>query len=284
VPRPKDRISYRLGPSAGESFQARGVDVGVRPGLSPEDLAAISGDYEGLAIRSATKVTAALLEQASTLRVVGRAGIGVDNVDVPAATARGVVGMNTPFGNTITTAEHAIAMMFALARQLPAADRSTQAGKWEKSRFMGVELTGKTLGIIGMGNIGSIVADRARGLRMKVSAFDPSLSESRAPEVGVETVERDAWLAAVRGAGGERDEDRRGRRRAGRDRRRVDRPPDQVVEGQRRRGSQLQARGRTVRGGGSRRCGVRATCRPRTAPCAAGPSPGATNGRIAGTR
>jgi len=139
-------------------------------------------------------VTAKLLEHAKKLKVIGRAGIGVDNVDIPAATARGVIVMNTPFGNSITTAEHAIALMFALARQIPAADASTQAGKWEKNRFMGVELTGKTLGIIGCGNIGSIVASRGIGLKMHVVAYDPFLSEERAAEIGVEKVELDDLL------------------------------------------------------------------------------------------
>ena len=143
----------------------------------------------------ATKVTAKVLEQATRLKVIGRAGIGVDNVDIPAATARGVIVMNTPFGNSITTAEHAIALMFALARQIPAADASTQAGKWEKNRFMGVEITGKTLGVIGCGNIGSIVAARAIGLNMRVIAFDPFLSAERAVELGVEKVELDDLLA-----------------------------------------------------------------------------------------
>ena len=136
-----------------------------------------------------------MLDAATSLKVIGRAGIGVDNVDVPAATQRGIVVMNTPFGNSITTAEHAIALMFALARELPAADRSTQAGKWEKSRFMGVELTGKTLGVIGCGNIGSIVADRALGLKMKVVAYDPFLSPERAVALGVEKVELDDLFA-----------------------------------------------------------------------------------------
>ena len=136
-----------------------------------------------------------VLAAAKHLKVVGRAGIGVDNIDVAAATQRGIVVMNTPFGNSITTAEHAIALMFALARQIPAADRSTQAGKWEKSRFMGVELTGKTLGVIGCGNIGSIVADRALGLKMKVIAYDPFLSDERARDLGVEKVELDDLLA-----------------------------------------------------------------------------------------
>ena len=149
------------------------------------------GNYDGLAIRSATKVTAKILEQATNLKVIGRAGIGVDNVDIPAATAKGIIVMNTPFGNSITTAEHAIALMLALARQIPQADASTQAGKWEKNRFMGVEITGKTLGMIGCGNIGSIVADRAHGLQMKVIAYDPFLSPERAEDLGVEKVELD---------------------------------------------------------------------------------------------
>src|SRR5947199_1626540 len=167
----------------------------MQTGLKPDQLRAIIGDYDGLAIRSATKVTKELLEVAHALKVVGRAGIGVDNVDIPAATARGVVVMNTPFGNSITTAEHAVALMFALARDLPQADASTQAGKWEKNRFMGVELTSKTLGLIGCGNIGSIVADRALGLRMKVIAYDPFLTAERALELGVEKVELDQLLA-----------------------------------------------------------------------------------------
>ena len=170
--KPKVLISDSLSPAAVNIFQDRGIAVDVKLGLKPDELKAIIGNYDGLAIRSATKVTREILDAAPNLKVVGRAGIGVDNVDVPAATARGVVVMNTPFGNSITTGEHAIAMMFALARQLPAANASTHAGKWEKSRFMGVEVTGKTLGIIGCGNIGSIVAERALGLKMKVVAFD----------------------------------------------------------------------------------------------------------------
>ena len=191
---PRVLISDSLSPAAVAIFTERGVEVDVKPGLDKDALAAIIADYDGLAIRSATKVTAKLLEQATRLKVVGRAGIGVDNVDIPAATARGVIVMNTPFGNSITTAEHAVALMFALARQLPAADLSTQAGKWEKNRFMGVEITGKTLGIIGCGNIGSIVAERAVGLRMRVIAFDPFLSPERALALGVEKVELDELL------------------------------------------------------------------------------------------
>src|SRR5580693_345932 len=191
---PRVLISDKLSPAAVAIFKERGVEVDVKPGLDKDELAKIIGDYDGLAIRSATKVTAKLLESATKLKVVGRAGIGVDNVDIPAATAKGVIVMNTPFGNSITTAEHAIALMFALARQLPAADASTQAGKWEKNRFMGVELTGKTLGLIGAGNIGSIVADRANGLKMHVIAYDPFLSPERSVELGVEKVELDERL------------------------------------------------------------------------------------------
>jgi len=192
---PKVLISDPMDPNAAEIFRSHGVEVDEKPGLAKDELKAIIGEYDGLAIRSATKVTADLLDAAKNLKVVGRAGIGVDNVDIAAATARGIVVMNTPFGNSITTAEHAIALMFALARELPQADASTQAGKWEKNRFMGVELTSKTLGLIGAGNIGSIVADRALGLRMKVVAYDPFLTPERALDLGVEKVELDELLA-----------------------------------------------------------------------------------------
>jgi D-3-phosphoglycerate dehydrogenase len=192
---PKVLISDQMDPKAAEIFRANGIEVDEKPGLNKDELKAIIGEYDGLAIRSATKVNADLLEAATNLKVIGRAGIGVDNVDIPAATARGIVVMNTPFGNSITTAEHAVALMFALARDLPQADASTQAGKWEKNRFMGVELTSKTLGLIGCGNIGSIVADRALGLRMKVIAYDPFLTPERALEIGVEKVELDQLLA-----------------------------------------------------------------------------------------
>jgi D-3-phosphoglycerate dehydrogenase len=192
---PKVLISDKLSPAAVDIFKRRGIEVDLKPNLSPADLRAIIAPYDGLAIRSATKVTRELLDAAPNLKVVGRAGIGVDNVDIKSATARGVVVMNTPHGNTITTAEHAIAMMFALARQIPEASASTKAGKWEKNRFMGVELTSKTLGLIGCGNIGSIVADRALGLKMKVIAYDPFLAEKRAMELGVEKVDLDTLLA-----------------------------------------------------------------------------------------
>jgi D-3-phosphoglycerate dehydrogenase len=192
---PRVLISDPMDPKAAEVFRAAGIEVDEKPGLSKEELKAIIADYDGLAIRSATKVSADLLEAAERLKVVGRAGIGVDNVDIPAASAKGVVVMNTPFGNSITTAEHAIALMFALARDLPAADASTQSGKWEKNRFMGVELTSKTMGLIGAGNIGSIVAERALGLRMKVIAYDPFLTPERALDLGIEKVNLDDLLA-----------------------------------------------------------------------------------------
>ncbi|MCH8096519.1 MAG: phosphoglycerate dehydrogenase [Proteobacteria bacterium] len=192
---PKVLISDSLSERAVDIFKERGVEVDFKPGLAPDDLLASIAAYDGLAVRSNTKVTAEVLDAGQNLKVVGRAGIGVDNIDVAAATARGVIVMNTPFGNSITTAEHAIAMMMALARQIPAANASTHAGKWEKSRFMGVELTSKTLGIIGCGNIGSIVADRAIGLKMKVIAYDPYLTPERATDLGVEKVELNELFA-----------------------------------------------------------------------------------------
>ncbi len=192
---PKVLISDKLSPAAVAIFKERGVEVDVKTGLSKEELLQIIDQYDGLAIRSATKVTADVIKAAKNLKVVGRAGIGVDNVDIPAATAAGVIVMNTPFGNSITTAEHAIALMMALARDLPAANASTQAGKWEKNRFMGTEVYGKTLGLIGAGNIGSIVADRAKGLKMRVVAFDPFLSAERATALGIEKVELNDLLA-----------------------------------------------------------------------------------------
>ncbi len=187
---PNVLISDALSPAAVAIFKDRGLAVEFQPklGADKERLAELIGGFEGLAIRSATKVTSKILAKATKLKVIGRAGIGVDNVDIAAATAKGVIVMNTPFGNSITTAEHAITLMLALARQIPQADASTQAGKWEKNRFMGVEITSKTLGIIGCGNIGSIVADRAIGLKMKVIAYDPFLSPERAADLGVEKV------------------------------------------------------------------------------------------------
>jgi len=191
---PKVLIADKLSPAAVAIFKERGVEADMKTDLSKDQLLSIIGDYEGLAIRSATKVTAEVLKAAKKLKVIGRAGIGVDNVDIPAATAAGIIVMNTPFGNSITTAEHAIALMMALARDIPAANTSTHAGKWEKNRFMGVELYGKTLGLIGCGNIGSIVADRAKGLKMRVIAYDPYLSVERAADLGVEKIELDDLL------------------------------------------------------------------------------------------
>ena len=193
---PRVLVSDKLSPTAVQIFKDRGIEVDYLPdlGKDKEALLAKIADYDGLAIRSATKVTEKLIAAAKNLKVVGRAGIGVDNVDIPAASRRGIIVMNTPFGNSITTAEHAIAMIFALARQIPEANASTHAGKWEKNRFMGVEITGKTLGIVGCGNIGSIVAQRGVGLKMHVIAFDPFLSDKRAEELGVEKVELDELL------------------------------------------------------------------------------------------
>ncbi|WP_418594703.1 phosphoglycerate dehydrogenase [Ponticoccus sp. (in: a-proteobacteria)] len=193
---PKVLISDKLSDAAVQIFRDRGIDVDFMPelGKDKDKLAEIIGQYDGLAIRSATKVTPSLLEHADKLKVVGRAGIGTDNVDKEAASKKGVIVMNTPFGNMITTAEHAIAMMFAVARQIPEASASTHAGKWEKSKFMGVELTGKTLGVIGAGNIGGIVCDRARGLKMKVVAYDPFLSDEKAERMQVEKVDLDTLL------------------------------------------------------------------------------------------
>mgnify|MGYP000140302666 CR=1 FL=1 len=191
---PKVLISDKMIPLAADIFSQRGIEVDVKPGMTPPQLIACIGDYDGLAVRSATKVTVEVLNAAVNLKAIGRAGIGVDNVDIAAATNKGIVVMNTPYGNAITTAEHTIAMILSLSRQIPQANASTQAGKWEKSKFMGVEIMGKTLGIIGCGNIGSIVAERAQGLKMKVLAHDPYLSPERAQDLGVEKVELDDLL------------------------------------------------------------------------------------------
>jgi D-3-phosphoglycerate dehydrogenase len=194
---PRVLVSDKLSATAVQIFRDRGVEVDYLPdlGADKEKLLSVIDRYDGLAIRSATKVTEKLISAATALKVVGRAGIGVDNVDIPAASRKGIIVMNTPFGNSITTAEHAVALMFAVARQLPEANASTHAGKWEKNRFMGVEITGKTLGIVGCGNVGSIVASRGVGLKMHVIAYDPFLSENRASELGVGKVELDELFA-----------------------------------------------------------------------------------------
>ena len=188
---PKVLVSDKLSETAVQIFRDRGIDVDFEPNLGKDKnkLLSVIGQYDGLAIRSATKATEKIINAATNLKVIGRAGIGVDNIDRVAASKKGVIVMNTPFGNMVTTAEHTIAMMFAVARQIPAASMSTHAGKWEKSKFMGVELTNKTLGVIGAGNIGGIVCTRAVGLKMKVIAYDPFLSEERAEKLGVQKVE-----------------------------------------------------------------------------------------------
>ena len=188
---PKVLIADKMSPKAAEVFRARGVDVDIQTGLSKDELIGIIGDYDGLAVRSATRPDAEIIAAGRNLKVIGRAGIGTDNIDKDAATSRGIVVMNTPFGNAITTAEHAIAMLFAAARQIPKASERTQNGEWPKSDYKGMELYGKTLGIIGCGNIGALVAERALGLKMKVIAFDPYLTEERAVKLGVEKVELD---------------------------------------------------------------------------------------------
>jgi len=185
-------VSDKLSPAGVEILErAPGLSVDVNVGLKPEELKKIIDQYDGLVIRSATKVTEEIIGAASRLKVVGRAGIGVDNVDIPEATKRGIVVMNTPGGNTVTTAEHAISMMCSLARQIPQADATMKQGKWEKKIFMGVELLNKTLGIVGLGNIGTIVADRAQGLKMNVIAYDPYLTQKAADKMGIELVELD---------------------------------------------------------------------------------------------
>ncbi|MEM8592352.1 MAG: phosphoglycerate dehydrogenase [Pseudomonadota bacterium] len=193
---PKVLVSDKLSETAVQIFRDRGIDVDFKPDLGKDKdaLLKVIGDYDGLAIRSATKATEKIIAAADNLKVIGRAGIGTDNIDKDAASKKGIIVMNTPFGNMTTTAEHAIAMMFAVARQIPEASASTHAGKWEKSKFMGVELTGKTLGVIGAGNIGGIVCDRAKGLKMKVLAYDPFLSEEKAAKMGVEKVELEELL------------------------------------------------------------------------------------------
>lgn len=188
---PKVLIADKMDAVCAEILKSKGLEVDSKPGLSPEDLKNAIGDYDGVAVRSSTKISAEIMTGAKALKVIGRAGIGVDTIDVPAATSAGIIVMNTPFGNSVTTAEHTVAMMMALARQIPQANESTHAGKWEKTKFMGVELMGKTLGVIGCGNIGAIVIDRAQGLKMRVIGFDPFLTDDRAREMGIEKVELD---------------------------------------------------------------------------------------------
>ncbi len=181
-------VSDNISTKGIEILKKAGLDVDVKTGMKPEELVAVIGDYHGLVVRSATKVTAKIIDAASNLKVIGRAGSGLDNVDLTAATKKGIVVMNTPGGNTITTAEHTFSLMCAIARQIPQATASMKEGKWEKKRFMGVELFNKTLGVIGIGNIGSQVAKRAQAFAMNVIAYDPFLSEEKAKDMGVEKV------------------------------------------------------------------------------------------------
>ncbi len=181
-------ISDNLSPVGAEILEKAGIEVDVKTGLSPEELKQIIGEYSGLVIRSATKVTREIIDAATQLQVVGRAGIGLDNVDIPAASEKGIVVMNAPDGNAITTAEHAISMMMSLSRNIPQATASMKAGKWEKKKFMGREVTGKTFGVVGMGRIGSIAASRAQGLKMKTIAYDPYLQKEMGEKIGVEIV------------------------------------------------------------------------------------------------
>ncbi|MES0370761.1 MAG: phosphoglycerate dehydrogenase [Mariprofundaceae bacterium] len=194
---PKVWIADKMSERAVEVFRTRGIDVDYKPGLSDDEKLAIAGDYDGIAVRSSTTLKDGLLDAAERVKVIGRAGIGVDNIDVNHCSRRGVVVMNTPFGNTITTAELAISHLLSAARQIPAASASTKAGKWEKSRFMGMELTGKKAGVIGAGNIGAIVCDRLKGLHMSVYVYDPFISDERASAIGVTKVESVAELVEL---------------------------------------------------------------------------------------
>ncbi|MFQ5582537.1 MAG: phosphoglycerate dehydrogenase [Mariprofundaceae bacterium] len=192
---PKVWIADKMSERAAEVFRMRGIDVDYRPGLSADEQIAIAGDYDGIAVRSSTKLKGEVLDAAGQVRVIGRAGIGVDNIDVESCSRRGIVVMNTPFGNTITTAELAVAHLVAAARMIPQASDSTKAGKWEKSRFMGMELTGKKAGVIGAGNIGAIVCERLKGLHMSVFIYDPFISDERAAAMGVSKVDSVEALA-----------------------------------------------------------------------------------------
>ena len=187
-------ISDKISELAIKIFEEKKINVDYKPGIENLELLKIIKNYDGLAVRSNTQVTRQLLEKAEKLKIIGRAGIGTDNIDKDAATEKGVIVMNTPFGNAVTTAEHTIAMIMSLVRMIPSADYSTRQGKWEKSKFNGIEITNKILGLVGCGNVGSIVANRAIGLKMKVIAFDPFLNIKRAEEIGIEKVTLDDLL------------------------------------------------------------------------------------------
>ena len=189
-------VSDDLSPKGIAILQAaEGLEVDVKTGMATEELIAVIPDYHGLVIRSATDVTAEVIAASTNMKIIGRAGIGVDNMDLDAASTKGIIVMNTPGGNTITTAEHAIAMLMALSRNIPQADHSMKEGKWEKTMFIGVEVFNKTLGIVGLGRVGVIVANRALGLQMKVIAYDPYIARDTAEKVGVELMEFDELLA-----------------------------------------------------------------------------------------
>ncbi|NOY69812.1 MAG: phosphoglycerate dehydrogenase [Deltaproteobacteria bacterium] len=189
-------VSDKLGEIGIQMFEAEdGITVDVKTGLSPEELKQIIGEYDALVIRSATKVTADLLSAATKLKVVGRAGIGLDNVDIPAATKKGIVVMNTPGGNVVTTAEHAISMMLSLTRNIPQGTATLKAGQWDKKKLQGREIMNKTLGLIGFGKIGSVVADRARGLKMRVIIYDPVVQAKVIEKQGFESVSLDTLYA-----------------------------------------------------------------------------------------
>ena len=179
-------VSDDVSESGLEPLRAAGFTVEKRTGLKPDELCEVVRDYEGLIVRSETKVTAQVMDAAERLRAIGRAGVGVDNIDVPAATARGIIVMNAPDGNTMTTAEHTVALLLALARRVPQANASLRSGRWERKRFVGVELRGKTLGIVGLGRIGRVVASRALGFEMKVVAYDPFVAPEQARDYEIE--------------------------------------------------------------------------------------------------
>ena len=184
-------IADKAAPVCEKILKEKGLEPVVKTGMKPEELKACIGEYEAIIVRSATTLTADLVNAATKLKAVARAGSGVDNIDVPTCTKKRVVVMNTPFGNTVSTGEHAVAMMMALARHIPQANASTHAGKWEKKKFEGVELTGKTLGVIGCGNIGAVVADRGMGLKMKVLVYDPVMTAEKAQKLGVQMASLD---------------------------------------------------------------------------------------------
>ena len=184
-------IADKTDPLCEKILRDRGLEPVVRTGMKPEELKACAGQFDAIIVRSATTLTREIIEAAVNLKAVARAGSGVDNIDVPACTEKKVLVMNTPLGNTVSTGEHAIAMMMSLARHIPQASASTHAGKWEKKKFEGVEITGKTLGVIGCGNVGAVVADRAMGLKMNVIVFDPAMTAGRAGELGVKMASLD---------------------------------------------------------------------------------------------